>query len=319
MYGEPFALGYTHTYQSASRTQRGPCSQYGSAGHPFRSAHQQRMSVCSLMCITGTREDRPADERPVRIMICRSDLPFIFFAQTDRQHDELAGRLAALGQQQGEFGKFERQRHGGPDRLASRITEFGKHTRRQVDGNHTAPGRVDRPHRTQHRLRKRAVHAGSEHRIDDDRTGRNGRQIVLCKAFYSRRQTLQIAAAFFGQCISVEQHTDGARISGPVQDPGDSQSVATVVALADEKQQWRPLSDMRYDPPGYRLGSPFHQVEARDRFVLDRITVGFAYPFTCQNFHIHLRKTCRRAVPRPGRFGYSLRVPDGIRPRSCRT
>lgn len=97
-------------HQPASRAQGGPRRQNGGSGHIFRAANEQHMSAVPLMGEFRTGQRQAGRSRRVGIEIERLGPIHILLAQADRQHDDLAGRLAPLRKQQGQFRKLQRQR-----------------------------------------------------------------------------------------------------------------------------------------------------------------------------------------------------------------
>lgn len=130
-------------HQPASRAQGGPRRQNGGSGHIFRAANEQRMSAVPLMGEFRTGQRQAGRSRRVGIEIERLGPIHILLAQADRQHDDLAGRLAPLRKQQGQFRKLQRQRRRRPDRRTPGVSELGEHSRRQIDRHDPAAARID--------------------------------------------------------------------------------------------------------------------------------------------------------------------------------
>ena len=266
-------------HQPASRAQGGPRRQNGGSGHIFRAANEQRMSAVPLMGEFRTGQRQAGRSRRVGIEIERLGPIHILLAQADRQHDDLAGRLAPLRKQQGQFRKLQRQRRRRPDRRTPGVSELGEHSRRQIDRHDPAAARIDPSDRPEQGLGQLAPHARPEQRIDDHRTLRQ-RRLGHRTHGQTARKTLQIESALLGEFIPAEREIYRAGKACPVQHPGYGQSVPSVIALAYEKSQRALRPDMPGHPLRDTLRSTLHQSDAVDRLAGDRIAIGLTNPTT---------------------------------------
>ena len=132
-------------HQPASRAQGGPRRPERRL-RPYlpsrkRAAHAPAVP---LMGEFRTGQRQAGRSRRVGIEIERLGPIHILLAQADRQHDDLAGRLAPLRKQQGQFRKLQRQRRRRPDRRTPGVSELGEASRRQIDRHDPAAAELIR-------------------------------------------------------------------------------------------------------------------------------------------------------------------------------
>ena len=71
-----------------------------------------------------------------------------------------------------------------------------------------------------------------------------------------------------------------------MQHTSHSQTIASIIAFANDKQQYALLRNMVSNPLRQRFRSTLHQIETGDRFVLDRVSISLLNGLAGQNFHI---------------------------------